>query len=91
MLEPIRDATCRARAPAAAGELHTGHPDKVREARVKRDCAELYPTLNPQAWYMVVKEGEYRDDLAGFWIRVDERVTYVLAKHFEVQTRPQTH
>ncbi len=91
MLEPIRDAPRPTRAPAARRELQAAHADKVRQARVKRECADFYPRLDPQAWYEVVKDGEYRDDLAGFWIQVDERVTYVLAKHFEVQTRSRTH
>ena len=42
-------------------------------------------------WYHVVLDGEYQDDLEGFWIQVDDWVTYVLTKHFDVQTRPALH
>jgi hypothetical protein len=41
--------------------------------------------VNPGQWYPVVQEGEYRDDLQGLWIRVTERVTYVLARHFDLR------
>jgi hypothetical protein len=61
------------------------------EARVKRECAELYPGVDPRMWYQVVLDGEYQGDLEGFWIQVDEWVTYVLTKHFDVQTRPALH
>ena len=61
------------------------------EARVKRECAELYPGVDPRMWYQVVLDGEYQDDLEGFWIQVDDWVTYVLTKHFDVQNRPALH
>ena len=51
----------------------------------------LYPGVDPKRWYPVVQEGEYKDDMEGLWIQVTERVTYVLAKHFDVQARPEAH
>ena len=67
------------------------HSDKPLEARVKRECADLYPGVDPRVWYQVLLDGEYQDDLEGFWIQVEEWVTYVLVKHFDVQTRPVVH
>ena len=61
------------------------------EARVKPDCVALYPGVDPKRWYPVVQEGEYKDDMEGLWIQVTEKVTYVLAKHFDLQARAQTH
>lgn len=68
-------------------------PDGSRplEARVKRAWVSLYPGVDPKRWYPVVQEGEYKDDLEGLWIQVTERVTYVLANHFDVQARPEAH
>jgi hypothetical protein len=65
--------------------------DQPLEARVKRECSDLYPGIDPRVWYQVVLNGEYKDDLEGFWIQVEEWVTYVLAKHFDLQTRPVVH
>jgi hypothetical protein len=65
--------------------------EKSREARVKPDCVHLYPGVDPQTWYQVVQEGEYRDEMEGLWIQVNDWVTYVLAKHFDVQSRPPLH
>jgi hypothetical protein len=62
--------------------------DKPLEARVKPDCVHLYPGVDPQTWYLVVQEGEYRDEMEGLWIQVNDWVTYVLAKHFDLQSRP---
>jgi hypothetical protein len=62
--------------------------DKPLEARVKPDCVHLYPGVDPQTWYQVVQEGEYRDEMEGLWIQVNDWVTYVLAKHFDLQSRP---
>jgi hypothetical protein len=81
--------------PAARG-LRRGarseqQTDKPLEARVKRECAELYPGVDLRVWYLVVLNGEYKDDLEGFWIQVEEWVTYVLVKHFDVQARPALH
>jgi hypothetical protein len=45
----------------------------------------------PKRWYVVVQEGEYQDDMEGLWIQVAERVTYVLARHFDLQARPEAH
>ena len=67
------------------------HTDQPLEARVKRECAELYPGVDPRVLYRVVLNGEFKDDLEGFWIQTDERVTYVLARHFDLQVRPPLH
>ena len=61
------------------------------EARVKLECVALYPGVDPKQWYPVVQEGEYKDDMEGLWIQVIERVTYVLARHFDLQARPEAH
>jgi hypothetical protein len=65
--------------------------DKPLEARVKPDCVHLYPGVDPKTWYQVVQEGEYRDEMEGLWIQVNDWVTYVLAKHFDLQSRPPVH
>ena len=57
-------------------------------ARVKAECVDLYPGVDPKAWYPVVQEGEYRDEMEGLWIQVSDWVTYVLVKHFDLDTRP---
>ena len=77
----------RARHPTVTG------PDGSRplEAMVKSAWVPLYPGVDPRRWYPVVQEGEYKDDLEGLWIQVTERVTYVLAKHFDLQARPEAH
>jgi hypothetical protein len=62
--------------------------DTTREARVKPEFVHLYPGVDPKTWYRVVQEGEYRDDMEGLWIQVTDWVTYVLAKHFDLQDRP---
>ena len=59
--------------------------DRSLEARLKPDCAHLYPGVDPSVWYRVVQEGEYRDEMEGLWIQVKDWVTYVLAKHFDLQ------
>ena len=61
------------------------------EARVKPECVHLYPGVDPKTWYQVVQEGEYKDDMEGLWIQVTDWVTYVLAKHFDLQARPNVH
>jgi hypothetical protein len=72
--------------------VRTGQDNnKPLEARVKRECVELYPGVDPRIWYQVVLDGELKDDLEGFWIQVEDWVTYVLAKHFDVQSRPTVH
>jgi hypothetical protein len=76
--------TGRKTAPDQSGDQH-------REARVKPECVHLYPGVDPTVWYQVVQEGEYRDDMEGLWIQVSDWVTYVLAKHFDVQSRPGMH
>jgi hypothetical protein len=65
--------------------------EKSLEARVKPDCMHLYPGVDPNVWYKVVQEGEYRDDMEGLWIQVNDWVTYVLAKHFDLQSRTAMH
>ena len=83
------------RQPADARSFPMMAPDhmdeKALEARVKADCVHLYPRVNPEVWYRVIQEGEYRDDLEGLWIQVSDWVTYVLAKHFDLQSRPALH
>ena len=64
---------------------------KSLEARLKREYALLYPGVDPQMWYKVVQEGEYRDDMEGLWIQVNDWVTYVLAKHFDLQSSVSMH
>jgi hypothetical protein len=65
--------------------------DKSLEARVKPECVHLYPGVDPKTWYRVVQEGEYRDEMEGLWIQVTDWVTYVLAKHFDLQSRAGMH
>ncbi|HYF39607.1 MAG TPA: hypothetical protein VD930_07975 [Gemmatimonadales bacterium] len=65
--------------------------DENLEARVKPDCVHLYPGVDPKVWYKVVQEGEYRDEMEGLWIQVSDWVTYVLAKHFDLQSRTAMH
>ena len=61
------------------------------EARVKPQFVHLYPGVDPQTWYRVVQDGEYKDEMEGLWIQVTDWVTYVLAKHFDLQARPDVH
>jgi hypothetical protein len=68
---------------------HSG--EQSLEARVKADCVHLYPGVDPKTWYPVVQEGEYRDEMEGIWIQVSDWVTYVLAKHFDLQARSAIH
>jgi hypothetical protein len=65
--------------------------EKSLEAKVKPDCVHLYPGVDPNVWYRVVQEGEYRDDMEGLWIQVNDWVTYVLAKHFDLQSQTSMH
>ena len=81
---PSVSRTRRESAPEKSG-------DKNLEARVKPECIGLYPGVDPKIWYRVVQEGEYRDDMEGLWIQVTDWVTYVLAKHFDLQSRPGMH
>jgi hypothetical protein len=78
------DRMVRPTAPDQSGE-------KALEARVKPDCVHIYPGVDPKTWYQVVQEGEYRDEMEGLWIQVNDWVTYVLAKHFDLQSRPPVH
>jgi hypothetical protein len=73
----------------SVGAGHAGEPNL--EARVKPDCVHLYPGVDPKTWYKVVQEGEYRDEMEGLWIQVSDWVTYVLAKHFDLQSRSAAH
>jgi hypothetical protein len=83
------------RRPAHTRSLHSESPEqsgeKSLEARVKPDCVHLYPGVDPRVWYKVVQEGEYRDEMEGLWIQVNDWVTYVLAKHFDLQSRTAMH
>jgi hypothetical protein len=70
----------------------TGHAgNRPMEARVKPEYVHVYPGVDPKQWYRVVQEGEYKDDLEGLWIQVTDWVTYVLAKHFDLQARPEVN
>ena len=77
------------RTPRSTGTGPIG--SRPMEARVKPECVHLYPGVDAKRWYPVVQEGEYKDDMEGLWIQVIERVTYVLAKHFDLQGRPEAH
>jgi glycerol-3-phosphate responsive antiterminator len=77
------------RVPSSATLDQSG--DKSLEARVKPDCVHLYPGVDPKVWYKVVQEGEYRDEMEGLWIQVNDWVTYVLAKHFDLQSGTELH
>jgi hypothetical protein len=82
--------------PHSHSKVHASQPravsgEKSLEARVKPDCVHLYPGVDPRTWYQVLEEGEYRDEMQGLWIQVNDWVTYVLAKHFDLQSRPPVH
>jgi hypothetical protein len=80
--------------PASSPQPHpasASRAGKNLEARVKPECVHLYPGVDPKTWYQVVQEGEYRDDMEGLWIQVSDWVTYVLARHFDLQARPGMH
>jgi hypothetical protein len=79
---PLRSAPSVA--PDQAGDMSL-------EARVKPDFVHLYPGVDPKTWYKVLQEGEYRDEMEGLWIQVSDWVTYVLAKHFDLQSRTALH
>ncbi len=83
----IRPAHLPAQRSQATG--HTGN--QPLEARVKPEFVSLYPGVDPRQWYRVVQEGEYKDDMEGLWIQVTDWVTYVLAKHFDLQARTEQH
>jgi hypothetical protein len=76
--------------PRRAGPAKPGS-NRPSRARVKPECGHLYPGVDPKEWYAVVQEGEYKDDMEGLWIQVTDWVTYVLAKHFDLETRPEVH
>ena len=80
---------CPARLQSSRSVLTPQSGDRNLEARLKPDCAHLYPGVEPSVWYRVVQEGEYRDEMEGLWIQVKDWVTYVLAKHFDLQTRTE--
>ena len=88
------DPNSLARSPVrvrSLGATSRGEHDQSLEARVKPDCVHLYPGVDPKVWYKVVQEGEYRDEMEGLWIQVSDWVTYVLAKHFDLQSRTAMH
>jgi hypothetical protein len=93
MFEFIRDphplSPARHRLSRSAGTSNRG--SQPLRARVKQECVHLYPGVDPMIWYQVVQEGEYKDEMEGLWIQVTDWVTYVLAKHFDVQARPETN
>jgi len=76
--------------PRQSGATDRGSARPVR-ARVKPEWVHLYPGVDPKHWYAVVQEGEYKDDMEGLWIQVTDWVTYVLAKHFDLEARPEAH
>jgi hypothetical protein len=80
-----------ARLQSSRSIRHTQSGDSCLEARLKPDCAHLYPGVDPAVWYQVVQEGEYRDEMEGLWIQVNDWVTYVLAKHFDLQSHTEMH
>ena len=86
---PLARSRVRARSLEAARLSRSGA--ESLEARVKPDCVHLYPGVDPKVWYQVVQEGEYRDEMEGLWIQVNDWVTYVLAKHFDLQSRSAMH
>jgi hypothetical protein len=92
MLESFGDRLGPARGPRPGRvRAEQRRRDATLEARVKRECADLYPGVDPGVWYVVVEEGEYEDDLQGLWLQVGDWVTYVLARHFDVQARSAMH
>jgi hypothetical protein len=90
-LNPIPSARSQARPGSRGCTALAQSGDQSLEARVKPDCVHLYPGVDPNIWYKVVQEGEYRDDMEGLWIQVSDWVTYVLAKHFDLQSRTAMH
>jgi hypothetical protein len=88
MLEFVPHSLPRPRDRTRRSDGTAQKSDRPVRARVKTECVHLYPGVDPRAWYPVVQEGEYKDDLEGLWIQVNDWVTYVLAKHFEFDTRP---
>jgi hypothetical protein len=87
MLEFVPPNPPRPSDPArGSGTQQPSH--RPARARVKAECVALYPGVDPKAWYPVVQEGEYRDEMEGLWIQVSDWVTYVLVKHFDLDTRP---
>lgn len=85
---PPLSATKAPRPAQSAARDRTG---KNLQARVKPECGHLYPGVDPNTWYAVVQEGEYRDEMEGLWIQVSDWVTYVLKQHFDLQSRPEMH
>jgi hypothetical protein len=84
LIRSLRHPSARSKATGQSGNL-------PMEARVKPEFGDLYPGVDPEQWYRVVQEGEYKDDMEGLWIQVSDWVTYVLAKHFDLQARPEVH
>lgn len=76
------------RARRSTGERKADRPAR---ARVKPEWVHIYPGVDPKEWYPVVQEGEYKDEMEGLWIQVSDWVTYVLAKHFDLDTRQGVH
>ena len=86
---PLARSQERLRSLGVTGRGQSG--DQRLEARVKPECVHLYPGVDPKIWYKVVQEGESLDDMEGLWIQVSDWVTYVLAKHFDLQSRTAMH
>ncbi|HJR17450.1 MAG TPA: hypothetical protein VJ808_11400 [Gemmatimonadales bacterium] len=83
----IRRKVSRGHRPAA--DANSG--SLALEARVKPEYVPLYPNIDPTLWYQVVQEGEYRDEMEGLWIQVTDRITYVLARHFDLQRQSEVN
>lgn len=91
MLQSDRDPQLLQYTPLSRSLAAGRTGDRSLEARVKPECVDLYPGVDPQQWYRVVQEGEYKDEMEGLWIQVTDWVTYVLARHFDLQSRPEVH
>ncbi|HEX5386581.1 MAG TPA: hypothetical protein VFW66_07790 [Gemmatimonadales bacterium] len=89
MLQQITD--CHSNPRPAPRLADAGHHGKSVEARVKPAWVSLYPNVDPLVWYPVLLKGEFRDDLEGFWVQLEGRVTYVLARHFDVRAQESRH
>lgn len=86
---PQRSQSAHLRGRRSTATANSG--SQPLEARVKPEYVHLYPGVDPKLWYRVVQEGEYKDDMEGLWIQVTDWVTYVLAKHFDLQASPEVN
>ena len=84
-----RHILSRAPAGAALGAGPTG--SRPLEARVKPEWVPCIPGWIRSDGIRWCRRESTKDDMEGLWIQVSERVTYVLAKHFDLQARPEVH